>query len=311
MSRCTCAESWDRVCPACIERFAQQLGDVPALLAELDVTAANQGRRGSLTGGRSKATSAPLPFNEEASDLARDLRWNLINGALRMQDDEGLFMHRHPSAPRPTVGQAIGYQLGHLDWFADREGHGPDVIEWLQQSTQQARRMILGPADRWFAGVCGAALTPVVIGIDVSTYDDLARTGGERVLVPYVQVGQRPTETCGERLFAELGRPTVRCRSCGASYPVEARRAQLVAEAEQALLPIDTILAAMPLLIGAEVNRSTARAWRRSRPNQAQRLFPVRIDLDGRELFWVGEVVTLARAAQARAKPDQPGVSSI
>ncbi|MGI8666194.1 MAG: hypothetical protein ACR2N4_09215, partial [Jatrophihabitans sp.] len=172
--------------------------------------------------------------------------------------------------------------------------------------------------------VCGAPLTEVMVSLDLDEHE-----GGDRdqelVLMPHVQVGQRPTATCDARLFAELGRDTVKCRACGAVYPVTDRRDQLVAAAERTLLPIGVILDAMPLLIGATINKATARSWRRDhkavparpavqatedepgRPARPARPFVPRmlhahsVDIDGQELYWVGEVLALARMAASRS----------
>lgn len=312
MKLCTCSEL-DVVCPVCLSRFARQLGDVPALLAELDVTAARLGRGGSLTGGRSKATEAPLPFHPEAADLAHELRWNLINGALQMLDDEGLFMHRAPWRPRPTVEQAIGFLLANLAWFGDRDGRGPAVIEWLAGQSAAARRMILGPAGRWYAGVCGAPLTEVELFVEFALVGD--------VLVPAVGVERGDGGRCDQRLFASTGAAVVRCKACEAEHPVADRRDRLVLSARESAMPIDVILSALPWLIGASVNKATARSWRRERKyrpavrawagvegvsgrqlRQAAQLYPVGVDVDGRELFRVGEVIDLAMAALARSK---------
>lgn len=321
---CSCAEL-DVVCPVCLARFARQLGDVPALLAELEVTRYEPRRGGSLAGGRAIGHARPLPFNAEAAELAGEIRREVVGCAREVMRD----LHMPEHWAEWTLYASVGFLLGHLGWFAADGGErARQAISWLGERTAAARRMILGPSGRWYAGVCGAPLTELSVGVGFGLVGD--------VLVPAVDVERARGGWCDQPLFASTaaicdieapGRTAaseavVVCRACKAKHPLVERRSRVIESARESLLPIDVILSALPWLIGSKVNAATARSWRRERKyrpavrarkragvegvsgrqlRQPAQLYPVGVDIDGRELFRVGEVIDLAEAAAARA----------
>lgn len=250
-----------------------------------------------------------MPFNAAASELAASIERTLIDGALLMQDEDGLFMHWHPKR-RPTLYGAVQLLLADMDYL-DRcpPERALAVVRWMDEQHLKARRLILGPSDRWYAGVCGAPLSEVLVGLDESA-DGVLRVAAERL----------PAGTCPARLFTSTCAEKVTCKACNTVYNVAERRARLVAEAEDELRPIDEIVDALPWLVGFAVNKSTARNWRRdrrymkarpatadrpaqpARPWRSRVLFAQGLDIDGRELFRVGDVIELAKAAKARSE---------
>lgn len=291
------------MCSRCVARYARQLGDVPALLAELELSAARLGRAGSLARGSGKGSAAPLPFDPAAVDLVREITGTLIAWA------EGVRLDLHvPSrglAGRP-VDLAVGFLLRERDWVSDGPGAG-ELVRWLDGATVAARRTILGrQRDRWFAGVCGA---------DVVRFESV-----DGVLTPFIL-------RCESRLFASTHALEVRCPDCEASWSVESRRAQLVLYAQEFELPLKMITAALPWLAGVGVKPETWRKWtharldrrrtfvvspagvaRRVRLRRAPQLVARGLDADGVELFRVGDVIDLAVEAARRASARLPVV---
>lgn len=293
MAEAMCSCSAESVCSRCAARYARQLGDVPALLAELEVSAARLGRAGLLARGSSKGKSAPLPFDPAASDLAREIATTITEGVLLMLDDLGLFMHR-ARGERFDVAGAVGLLL------SKRQATSPAAVAWLDEVSVRARQMILGrQRDRWFAGVCGA---------DVVRFEVV-----DGVLTPFLL-------RCEARLFASTHAPAVRCPDCEASWSVESRRVQLVLYAEEFELPLRLIVGALPWLAGVGVKPETWRKWtharldrrrtfvvspggvvRKTRLRRPAQLVARSVDVDGVELFRVGDVIDLAVEAARRS----------
>lgn len=280
---CECTDT--EVCARHLRRYERQLGELPALLAELDRSARKQTRGGGLVGGSGKGSPAPLPFDPAAADLAREIRrWVTARGEYSFAAGLAWLLR--------TVPDSAGW---------------PEGVEWLNDVTRRAQRMVLGrQRDRWFAGVCGAELVSVGVAPDFAA--------GR--LVPVAEDAGR----CEALLFAESGATVIRCGSCRAEHKPASYRETLLAVAEDQELPLPLILKALPWLAGVGVNPSTARSWRERklsrrptfvvspsgvvRPVRFRRpaqLQPRSVGVDGVELFRVGDVVDLAVASAVRA----------
>jgi hypothetical protein len=217
--------------------------------------------------------------------------------------------------PRVDAERASRFLLGEMEWFRHNTGTSA-LIDWLGDQAAKARRLILGPSDKWYVGTCGATLTDVAVCASIVI--DMAATFDGQLLTPTVTGTVAPT-VCTAEMFVAVGRDSVTCKTCETAHSVIQRRDQLIASAWTAHLPLNTILNALPTLIGVKVNRTTARAWRHDRPYrkpvparegrparpaqpfQTRRLHAQGLTLDGVETFKVGDVITLAHAANRRS----------
>jgi hypothetical protein len=86
--------------------------------------------------------------------------------------------------PRDDVAAACRYLLGHADWIRTQHW-APEILDELQNTAEQLRRMVDRPADKLFVGYC--------------------------------------TE-CDQALHAKIGAQWVKCRACEKDYSVEASR---------------------------------------------------------------------------------------
>lgn len=200
------------LCPPCRGRLEWLLAEVDATMDDLDTTLTRQARTGTIgAGGRSAET--PLAYHAGASDEARALRDLLkdqTSYVLEKLADEG----RMVAPPMPATAQRLAsFLLTHLDWVAAHDIAGDNLRE-LDAAIKACRRVIDLAPDLVTLGVCGG--------------DDGA---------------------CDAPLRAVKGRPTTRCKVCGAEWDVEERRAELLAQANDVqvtaveatwVLPIET-----------------------------------------------------------------------
>jgi hypothetical protein len=145
---------------------------------------------------------------------------------------------------RPFSGNAAGV-------FLLEEEMDPRAMQLLARETNLSETAFVAPADasglrevRWF--------TPAVEGLSEAC----------RILVRVVDrpperivVGQCP---CGEYLYAIRAAPAVTCRSCGASYDVDATRAMLRRQLGQTLMTAAEI-ATLATYLGLTGSRGTTR----------------------------------------------------
>ena len=106
-------------------------------------------------------------------------------------------------------------------------------------------------------------------------------------------------QVCGGYLYAKPGAENVTCRRCvkagidTPAVPVEARRGEMRAAAEDLLVTMDELLTAVPALYGVQVRRNTVSVW-----VHRGRLLPRGSDP---QLFRIGDVVDLVHGMTARA----------
>ena len=106
-------------------------------------------------------------------------------------------------------------------------------------------------------------------------------------------------QVCGNYLYAKTGTDNVTCRRCvkagidTPAVPVEARRGEMRAAAEDLLVTMDELLTAVPALYGVPVRRNTVSVW-----VHRGRLLPHGADP---QLFRIGDVLDLVHGMTARA----------
>lgn len=124
-----------------------------------------------------------------------------------------------------------------------------EIVAEVGETTSRCWRVIDRPPNLWFAGPC---------------------------------------EGCGRDLYAEAGAITATCSACGGRHEVLARRAYLLDAARECELTMADLLRVLPQWLGAPLNDSTLRSWRRR-----GRVLPRGLTLAGRETFRVGDVLDL------------------
>ena len=139
------------VCAQCIENLEVALGDVPALLADLEVLAAKQARFSASGKGNDRS---PLPFNPHAADRIAYLS-NEVTSAVRMLcQSRGI---------RPQVTDAVSasrWLLRNVHAVALDQA-GPDVTVGILREHRRAIFAIDRPPDRPYIGVCDLCQTPM------------------------------------------------------------------------------------------------------------------------------------------------------
>lgn len=240
------------VCAGCARVYELQLGDVPALLGELDTTRVRLARIGDPGGG---SGDRPPPWHEKAAVALVNLQNTITTLARHISDTRGRPVPlavallsgppcaagwcAHPScrdlrgdAPTGHWAAAAVWLLGHVEWLRHRP-EGPEWMLALGLDVERARRVIDRQADRWYAGPCGEPTDAIVGGCSCQCH-------GAGPGTPCDMVGgcglewHRPVRCPGE-LYARPGADFVDCPACGAQFDVKARREWLLNSARDAL----------------------------------------------------------------------------
>lgn len=133
------------VCGACAGQLARNLGNIPMLARQLDITLA---RQTSSTGG-SRSSETPMPYNQAASDAADNLRATLVSWVRIINQ------HHHTNYiwPRDTLTGIARWLTGrHTDLCSLH--NADEAVDEIGFAVRTAERAIDRPADRWFAGKC-------------------------------------------------------------------------------------------------------------------------------------------------------------
>lgn len=134
------------LCHACTSALERDLGDVPAIVAELDVTLSKQARIGS--GGSAGLARERMPMHEGAR-LAGDYLQNTLTTWARDVSGE----RWHPDdAFNATTGAAALLLLR----IKDVRSHAAvvELVDEVTDAIRQARHAVDRPADRQYLGVC-------------------------------------------------------------------------------------------------------------------------------------------------------------
>lgn len=281
MSDQTCSvEGCDRpvpdtsfVCPRCGDRLGQLLDAVPGIGDDLDDVIRRQVRFAESHGGRSQ--ERPLPYNPAASESKAVLVGTLTFWAAAVSEQRG-----HPM-PDVTLAALGPYLAGSVPWLR-AQAAGPDAFDEITTAVRQARSVTDRPAERRYAGPCTA-------GVPMYSPVDGAELGYER--------------ECGTDLYAREQGDTVTCPECGTEYPLAERRAWLLEQADDQLLPARELARAIDGL-GVPLTAAVVAGLKRR-----GRIIPHGTTPDGRDLFRVGDVRAVVQANAAR-RGDAPTASA-
>lgn len=211
-------------CPRCWARFDYTLGDIPALIVDLETTITRQSVVGGRNGGR--GTETPLPFHQAASDALR-----LLTGALWPWVREGIEEHRDRIAlPAGLNADAVTLSrtLLRLHGWLVVHPDGVAAIDEITYAVSQCRRVIDLAPDRWYCGICSAEME-----------------------------GAR----CTEELYVIAGHHEVKCPTCGTTHDVVERRDAMLDAAEDQLLTLSEMTRALALTGRETVSRKQLEGW--------------------------------------------------
>lgn len=232
---------------------------------EIDATVARQTATGRREGARS--SSKPLPFNDRAAIVARQVHARLDVWV------HALHVDGEPWPARDVV-EVSRWLLARLPKIAAHPSAAA-IERDVRRVVGDLRRAVDRPADRWFMGPCD---TDGCVEEHLLVDDD----GRSRTV-------QRPTE-----LYADPGAEVVRCRACGAEYDIDERRAWLLAAAEDRLAHAELIGRAAPAL-GVDITPDAVRGYA-----FRKRIVEKGTDLQGRPLYRIGDVIAVAQDVLAK-----------
>jgi hypothetical protein len=255
------------VCRTCTDKLTRLLENVPSITRDLDDVIRRQVRY--TNGARVRTTSERvLPFNPAGSESRQVLIGTLIYWATQVAEIRGAELPERWGHQPPKLGPWLA---AHTGWLRAQSA-GPEAFDELTTAITQARRTTDRPPEKRYAGPC-TAVVPQYSPVDG------------------IEVGTAP---CAADLYAKETGDTVTCPNCHAEYPLADRRAWLLEQAADQLLPARELSRAVDGL-GVPINRNTLDSWRRRGRLTSHGHTP-----DGHDLYRVGDVVTLARAAAQR-----------
>lgn len=138
------AREWT-VCRACAGHLERNLGDLPALIGELDTTLSRQTATGGRTGARS--TTKPLAFDVRASAVLGEVKSTLVGWVRVLAEDGG------DTWPDDTAEACARWLLARICALRTHPAAG-DIATEIADLHKAAGKAIDRNADRWFAGPC-------------------------------------------------------------------------------------------------------------------------------------------------------------
>jgi hypothetical protein len=139
-------DAW--VCQHCAHQLERALGDIPAVVHQLNLTLAKQTRYADRN--ERGSSEQPLPMDPLASAATSDLRHHLCNWVTIVAETRGLPLPAaaiyHPGG-EPGMDTLSRWMLHHVEWLRHHE-HGHVAVEELTGDMRTARRVIDVPANR-------------------------------------------------------------------------------------------------------------------------------------------------------------------
>jgi hypothetical protein len=204
MNRCAkCHQPSDlMLCNDCTTALRIELGDVPALLADLDITRSRQDQLVARYGNGPSGSENPLPFKVHVAEVVWVLHHTLYSWVTTLDGGEPAPRGRFPFAI-PTSGALSRYLLSRIHRIRVRVD-AAQLADEITSAIHQARHAIDRPNDqRAFLGPCGAQLPDAT--------------------------------TCRHEVYGVAGKPAIRCPACGAVHNVAERQSWLLDIAQDRL----------------------------------------------------------------------------
>ncbi len=238
----------------------------PGLCADLDLTITRQHKLGGTGTGHRRPSEPPIPFHEDASEAAANLRQVIVRWA------------RAIAAANSDLTLTATSVAGAAAWMAlvpNRLAEHPDagvMYRQVMRAVGQALRVVDQEPDQVYLGQCGAQFD---LGYDPA--------------LGYVDV-------CEADIYAPAGHDVVQCRWCGAIWEVGARRDYLLVHVEDQLITANEMSRALSRL-GRPVAAATIR-WYAS-VGKLSKHPPHAHDRRRQPRYRVGDVTDLLAAAEA------------
>lgn len=213
------------LCPDDEKALEQVLTEMPAMIDYLEDAIAGRVRfSGGRVGGRSAET--PMVINPRASQIAGDLRVELVRIIRHLIESRGVSPTKFPEDDLTAMARWVAAHLGSIR----QDETAWETLTALQALTRRIVRVIDRPPDMKYLGKCSA-----LIGDD----------------------------ECPQELEVEVGSQSALCRTCGTRHEVSRRREVLVDASRDILLTITEMRTALPELLGIPINERTVRSWKR------------------------------------------------
>lgn len=248
-----------RLCVTHTDQLRRDLGGIPDLAAELDVTITRQNRGRPQPGGRS--AERPLPYNVHTSGVRVDLETTVNAWALdvsRMGEDPRDPLRVHAAHDLPAVAAWLVRNLPTLR----KHPEAAQAFDELTHAVSAGWRAVDIARDRIVLGACrGEALD-----------EDGEPTGAE----------------CEQVVYGDPASDTATCRGCGSVHVIAERREWMLGAVGEHLATsgqLSTLIAHL----GRAVGRSTIRGWAAAGKLEARAW-----DRNDRAMYRVADVVALA-----------------
>lgn len=203
---CGCEQGAGLLCASETDRLERDLGDVAAIVEDLNVTLSKQARVGNPSGSAGLARERS-PINVGAMAAGDNLANVLTTWARDVLNDDEI--RRTTSGWGNPSADAAAVLLSNVD-HVRRHPAVVELIDEIADAIAQARRVVDRPEDSVFVGPC---------------------------------MNEVPDEecnliTCMEDLYARQGASAVRCKVCGAEHEVAERREWLLEQAKDRLFTV-------------------------------------------------------------------------
>jgi len=209
------------------------------------------------------------PPSDSIETAAAETTTMLVGWTRALVDDRGV------QPPANNVSAMAAFLTKHLASIATL-GWAGELLRQALDFERRLQRLVSRNQGHWYAGICGA---PTGEGMD---------------------------DWCPADLFVRPGERYVRCRACGAHWSVDQRRAAVIEEARDALLPVAVIARAAVSLLGEETSQQRLEARLRQWVKRGQLDdYGVRVLAPGqqpRRVYRLGEVMDLL-ARQTKPEP--------
>lgn len=169
------------LCRPCTEALRRALGDLPALIADLDLTLARQGVIGAHSEGKpTKKDSQPLPLHNGAGEVASELRFRLVVAIKAIAEPRGIV-----GLPADNPTSMAHWLLTNLDSIR-LDPAGPDIARDIHACTAAIMGVIDLPTTR----------SRFKVGMCPETQDGVLCPGEVWVHLPAEDLDDAPSMTC-------------------------------------------------------------------------------------------------------------------
>jgi len=173
------------VCDDCLDEWSADLGDMPWLDEQLNISITRQ--RGAATTGGPRGNETPLPWHDKASEALREVHTALAGWVRICVEEHVRHSSPHEAWPSDDIPSMSRWLMWRTDGLAFHEAGGEAVRE-VHRAAERARNIVFWkPLPRVYLGPC-----------------DL--------------------EVCEGDVYAKEGETFGRCVECDTVYAVQMRR---------------------------------------------------------------------------------------